>query len=123
MQAVNRKFSLRFEPVDSQWRRNWAERLQLPLAAVEKATQASVVSKEMSYDDRPTRMAGMVADGNCLFRALSHVITLKQKSHVKMRQLVGCHRLFLCVLSFAHHTHVVKFNNRVDNFRRFGLER
>lgn len=49
----------------------------------------------MNPNDRPSRVAGIVGDGNCLFRALAFYFAGSDIEHSRVRECVTFLKLFM----------------------------
>ena len=73
-----------FHPVDSEWQKDKVEMLGLKVKTPIPSSNSATVSRLTV----PQHLVSIREDGNCFFRAVSHILTGNQREHKTVRKMI-----------------------------------
>ena len=95
----SRTWPFRFNPVNEEWQRNSCAIIGLQFVA---ASGLNMGGPEVTLT-RPRTIQSIQGDGNCLFRALSFIITGSEEQHTLVREAILHHMLQIAHFMLSHH--------------------
>ena len=106
-----------YYPVDVVWQRNACTTLGLQYCRSSRLT-AGGPHVPLTPPD-PCRIKTITADGNCLFRSLSYIITGSQEQHMHLRRVILDHMVHIAHFLLGHlmHPHYLSIQEYIQDTR------